>query len=287
MDSGQVEVGCHLTITSGKPVSEKMKGCATFVHGGHFRDYLFLKRDGTVDKENRDEIKSILKEELRAQVNALHQQGLIVRHLSHHHNALCSFPEYMEALFEVADELSAGKPEEEIVRVRSAHLLPEEKNLLLPVVLGVTSQFSMGVPHVAERTDFMWTLNKWAEQYKSEHNHLPRTPVYIDAFHYGPLGFVSPGESTWQRKAVVKSETLIGRYAKYQKEDIPVEIVFHLIDPALGESWRSMQAQYEAEYPGVATNYFDSRQIEYESLKITFTSGTKPIALNRGEWLKV
>ena len=288
-DKGKIEIGCHLTITSGSPVSEQMKKCLVFVKDGHFRNYMFLKRDGTSDADQRDEIKQILKAELVAQIKSLTDNGIVVRHLSHHHNALCSFPEYMEALFEVATEMNASKETQEHVRVRSANLLPKVKNLLLPVVLSIPSNFSMDTIDRKTRTVLAWTINHWVDFYNEKHSDAPRTPKCLDAFHYGPLGIRSPGESTSKRLAKKKSKEISNRVKEYIDDDISVEIVFHLIELPPGLDWEANEDSYTAKYSGVATNYFDSRQIEFESLKLTFGKNKeeRKFELEMGAWKNI
>ena len=63
-DGKLVDVGCHLTITSGSPLSDVTE----FSKGDRFRAYYELKRKGTFSKKKREKIKVLLRTELEAQI---------------------------------------------------------------------------------------------------------------------------------------------------------------------------------------------------------------------------
>ncbi len=286
-ENGSSEIGCHLTITSGKPLTEEMKKCDVFVKDGHFRNFMLMNREGTFDPTRREEIKCILKAELREQIRRLEENGIVVKHLSHHHNALSFFPEYTEALMEVATEINTIKSGDSTLKVRSVNLLPREKNLFLPVVLALPSTIGGGKANSAERAAYIWALNRWMENYRTEHPDAAAMPEILDSFHYGPLGLVRSGESARRRKAKNKAEELVAQVKKYSESAAKVEIIFHLIDPSIGDSWRSNERRFKDRYFGVATNYFDSRLIEFESLKASF-SGTSALPLPEKKcWQKI
>ena len=76
----KADIGCHLTISSGKPLT--FKDHEAFTRDGYFRPF------GELDIDKVEKVLPELKKELIAQVENLRDSGLKVNHLSCHHNTL-------------------------------------------------------------------------------------------------------------------------------------------------------------------------------------------------------
>ena len=93
-----VKIGVHLSITSGKPVSDANQVNSLLRNGSEFQ----YVHDFDYDKVNTDE----LKHELRAQINKLKDTGIEIDHINCHHGLLCFFENFLSVYIELANEFN-------------------------------------------------------------------------------------------------------------------------------------------------------------------------------------
>ena len=269
----RADIGCHLSITAGKPITDAptFKG-----KDGYFRKFTELKRPGTFSAEKREKVKQELKKEIYAQVDVLVNAGIDVKHLSSHHNALVFFPEYFEAQIEVAKERG--------YRMRSTTIIPKLKNDLFLLQLRVRSLDNLDVFDVRELKTFSKNIDDWLEAYAAKNGAVPKMPDAIDGRHYGPLGLANiKTKAEFERKAEKKSKRLL-KSIKGLKDSEVIEYCFHLCDPSGMSNYPFADENDALNYfPGVDWKYFDSRKVEFESLKITKASGELPRLNNWSE----
>ncbi|MGL1886131.1 MAG: ChbG/HpnK family deacetylase [Reichenbachiella sp.] len=259
----KVDVGCHLTITSGKPITAEGK---IFTKDGIFRSFVNLKRKGTFNAAKREEVKRCLKVELQGQIDVLKNAGLIVKHLSCHHNTLYFFPEYLESLIEVASENTYKSETGELfkVRMRSLIVQPKIRNDLYLTQIQARSIFSLDPIDTDEIETFNENLRYWLEKKKD----LPFRPDFADGRHYGPIPFIFVRNKMYERKAKKKCKSLL-KSINLLSDDVVIEYMFHLATDKLRDKGvRNYIKNFDKKaYPGVNHKYFDGRVIELMSLK--------------------
>ncbi|MDH5366699.1 MAG: ChbG/HpnK family deacetylase [Cyclobacteriaceae bacterium] len=251
-DRGDVEVGCHLTITSGKPLTD-----LTWFNdnNGNFRSFTEMKRKGTFSEDIQDEVKKDLKEELLAQIEILEKNGITVKHLSSHHNALVFFEEYLEVFIEVAREKK--------IKMRSPIITPTLKNKLFITQLRVRSADNLDLFDIMELKRFSRRIPRWLAKYKKKNNvnnDFPEMPDCIDGRHYGPIPVLKPKKSKYEAKAKRKTKKMMKAINKLSPKSV-VEYVYHLA--LLDNITKPFNMR---DYAGVNKSYFDSREIEFLSL---------------------
>ncbi len=242
------EVGSHLTLTSGKPLTG---GVDWLTKGnGYFHSFTNHRHPkNNLSKAQRQAVKV----ELEAQIDALAGSGVEVKHLSSHHNVLYWFRDYAEILFEIALErdIPVRSP---LLKPRSAHtqFMSTIRMLLIPNLrlkqMGKIRRFSRNLD------GFLESLSK-----------LPAMPHHTDARAYGPpytfrkdLADISSLAS--QKRILVREE--LSRLAKESKT---VEFVFHLLDdhyPNLEEHKTKMKKKH-SDYTGISSLYFEGRMAEH------------------------
>ena len=256
----KIDIGCHLTITSGPPVSDREKDKGRFSKNGLFREFHAMKREGTLSSNERDKVKKDLRIEIEAQLERLEEAGIKnIKHLSSHHNALTFFPEYLETVMEVARDRN--------LRVRSPIIKPAHKNKLFFMQLQARSVDNLDLLDVSKLSRFSKHMARWMKKYeKLFEGKFPKTPDYIDGRHYGPMPFFNVRPGSIARKAVKKARKLHKAIEKLSDSD-EVEYVFHLITHEIRKYPAQFIDDYEqSEYHGVSKAYFDSRIVEMLSL---------------------
>jgi predicted glycoside hydrolase/deacetylase ChbG (UPF0249 family) len=97
-DFPDVEIGLHLSISSGYPVSSPQDVPSLTGPGGGFHaiDELMCRLEGISLEE--------LEGELRKQINSLKDAGVLVRHLSSQHNILGLYTPFFDVVLRLAEE---------------------------------------------------------------------------------------------------------------------------------------------------------------------------------------
>lgn len=259
----KADIGCHITITSGSPVTDATLFYETHGKYKYFRKFTQLERPK--DAATQKKAKEQLKKEINAQIDVLVRAGIDVKHLSSHHNSLIFFPEYFEAQVEIARDRG--------IKLRSTSIIPEGKNNLYIAQLAARSLDNLGVKNVAELFVFMKKIDLWKKGYKKP---IPKMPDAIDGSHYGPLGMdniKTKGEFNRELKRKV-------RKLKKNLESLPpnavMEYCIHMTDPDGLNSYAFTQKDTIDYYPGVDWKYFDSRKIEFASLAQLKADGEFP-----------
>ena len=239
------DLGCHLTVTSGKPITGDRMDFACD-KDGNFLSYTEFRNFKSPAEKNA------LKEELCEQVNKLHTiTGFKIKHLTNHHNSLTLFPHHFDVYMEVARLFS--------VPMRSAFIRPESRQNFYLRFLNYKLKDDI---NRTERDEIMDFESKITEYFK-QHSEGIKSPVSLDSRHYGPISLLPAVHlAAWQlvfdkRK---KLDKLFQSFTEGGEESL--EVVVHL-GKANG---LFADKSGDLEYPGVDRGYFDSRILEFKSI---------------------
>lgn len=262
-DGKKLDLGIHLTITSGKPMSNGGTGSGFVKDNGDFIDW------DKYFKPTFDDGVEWLKGEIRAQIDAARKwetelceelgiEGPVFTHLSSHHNSLTFYESGFLTLLGLASEYRYA--------VRTPVVQPKLKSILA-VKIKVTLNTLTGKKLMKCLKDF----NKTAEW---------PVPImdYLDMRHYGPaLGEVRQKKfAKWINTKVENKEQILSELIKSGKQH--VEVVLHVRQGSkndLAEKKRhidDVRDKFREEltnngqndlYSGVDIKYFDGRTLEY------------------------
>ena len=276
VDEGKtLDLGLHLTLTSGKPLhkgdwgemldneekeEEKKKNFKDFTKF----DFSYETKIETIKKEFAAQKKQL--------VDALDELGsdkLVLSSVSNHHNIMSIGTDIFEAYLEV------GKKEK--LSYRSLKAIPSFSmwifyNVLLPGSLLVFGNKSDKKEHRKE-------MRKMNKAFKNT-NHFGdkdielKSPSYLEAGFYKGLG--TKGRIKKMREGIIKRRakklfkmvegTVNSENHKNVKPDGKkiIEFVFHLGDK---DDFRKNYSSTTKNYSGVTDKYFDNRIVEYKSLE--------------------
>ena len=254
------EIGAHLTISSGKPVSDRnlkwfTRGFFAFGKKGYFKKYTQLNR---AHKDERRKELFQLERELCAQVERFIEAKIEITHLSCHHNTLMLFSEFHEVFFEVGKKFDLA--------VRSPLNRPSQMNDLYVslVMMRLFDNINRGTRQ--EMLDHMRAMRTFLATY-------PNPPVMPDALstiHYGPLALPTNRLNDHEIESYAnEKEISMERALRYLKdEDEAIEFVFHLIDddPTRLEKYCDQTRFRNSKYTGIDDGYFDSRMAEQRAI---------------------
>lgn len=249
----QLDLGVHLTISSGQPVLtntwEPDHGLCD--QNGNFKSFTEL----SIDAINKD----ILKKELIAQVERFTSAGIPVKHLSCHHNTLTCFDDLFRVYAEVALETGLS--------MRSVDIRPGLKdNLYTKVFLAFVLRDDNDHHDMKVRRAFLKNIQ---QKFKDYTDKKVKSPGYLESAHYGPLPGTHIMESHLDKRVEEKKHTLkkiLERFAKDSEKET-MELMVHLRhgDVSLGTDYAAEVEK--TKYSGVDPRYFDSRVVEFLSLK--------------------
>lgn len=261
-----VEMGCHLTITSGKPLT---KGLRSWVSkNGHFRKFSNHRRDNSVSRVCQI---NNLKSELRAQVDAFQNKGIKVKHLSSHHGSLTWFEDYLDAYIAIGKEFE--------IPIRSPYMVPKEDNNKYLKILNLLLIGNLKDGYKREFNAFRRNYYPHLEQILAPRNRQPT--LCTNSSHYGPIPHLPLGKDVIKSVAVDKCSKLIEAVSELANSDDRVEFIFHLLDDNYDKlkRFKKESKRGKFKYDGIDRKYFDSRLIEVKSLqafnlpdKVDFTS---------------
>jgi predicted glycoside hydrolase/deacetylase ChbG (UPF0249 family) len=239
----KVEIGCHLTITSGKPF---VATTDTFMSGSSFRSFDNLKI--TSIEKNLD----LLEKELRAQVQSLMDHGIEVKHLSSHHGTLCFTQKIFDVYAKVAKEFK--------LPFRSVNIFPEGKDNMYRNVLQLLLADNVPASKLAEIKRF----GKEITGYKKENYSEIATPSLLESSHYGPPPFVEVADARVKQMVRKKHSLLEDFFEGFTKgENSSAELMLHLIKDDI----RLYEQDDDIDYSGISRKYFDSRNVESRSIE--------------------
>ncbi|WP_420581538.1 ChbG/HpnK family deacetylase [Reichenbachiella sp.] len=258
-DGSKFEVGCHLTISSGKPVSGRKiglltrRGTLSLRKGKYFKKYTQMRRTRHTHRELND-----LHYELSKQVEQFDKFNIPITHLSNHHNTLFFFQDYHELFFRVAKENNLA--------VRSPLNIPKAMNDLYMsmVVLRMFDNMSK------ENRHRILTHTRRMRSFLAHYEDLPSMPIALNTVHYGPLALPTNQLTDQEVSAFADEKNLALReeLSVDAPEEEVMEYVFHLIDDdysKLGEYCKQTKFS-KSKYTGIDSGYFDSRMAEQRAL---------------------
>jgi predicted glycoside hydrolase/deacetylase ChbG (UPF0249 family) len=239
------DIGCHLTITSGKPITDKMDFACD--DEGNFLSYTEFKNFKSQEE------KDALKEELCEQINNLHSvTGFKIKHLTNHHNSLTLFPHHFDVYMEVARKYN--------VPMRSAFIKPEARQNFYLRFLNFKLQDDINKTERNEIKEFEKKIVKYFEETSGG----IKAPKFLDSRHYGPVSLLPLANIIGRWKIVLQKKASLNELFDLviTSDDESLELLVHLAKPKRIFVDRSN----EIKYSGVDRNYFDSRALEFKSI---------------------
>lgn len=241
-----IELGCHLTITSGKPLLGDQVSSLT-TNNGYFRNYKEYQR--AIDT-------SELYNELKAQTEFIEQLGHAVKHLSVHHNSLYFYPEHFDVLVNLGVEKN--------IPIRSVDIRPVIKDSLYSLLLNLYLTDDLSIQDRSDLLEFRSTI----ENYVVNSGNGIKMPAYVESSHYVTKSNLKNG--TWSYKTVKKhAKNKMKKLMKLWRKvsgNHPIEFMFHLIHNNYYSLNLYKQQMRSLDYPGIDPNYFDGRLAELRSL---------------------
>jgi predicted glycoside hydrolase/deacetylase ChbG (UPF0249 family) len=264
----KVDVGCHLTITSGKSITGRENIGFLVDEDNYFHDFK------KITYVNSASAKEAIKAELIAQVKELEKvQGCKVKHLTNHHDSLTFFPAYYDAYLAAAAELK--------LPIRSPDIRPANKPRNYREIVRSLLIFT-GQPKSVRKevTDF----GKIIRQYFIDTNDNVRTTSYMDSSHYGPapiLMKVKPIDlQNFTRKKNNALEEALSNFAQDEQAEI-MELMLHLCDDDIA----AINTYSDLDYPGIDPNYFGGRIAEFHSImEFDFEASLRETQIEYARW---
>lgn len=239
----KAEMGCHLTISSGKPLT--IKDNDAFTINGYFRDFSELNHDA-IEKQL-----PVLKKELEAQVQVFLDAGIPITHLSCHHTTLTTTEPLFKTYLEVASKFK--------IPIRSVNIKPDKKETTYRLVLKFMLLDDVPLKRRKEIERFGKEINTYLQQFGTK----ILTPDILESSHYGPLPMRDIWEVSVPRLVDNKRNDLNEFIKRFKNAPFETgELMLHLIK----ESKETRKEDSKIDYPGVNKKYFDSRRIEFESI---------------------
>ncbi|HFB99651.1 MAG TPA: ChbG/HpnK family deacetylase [Phaeodactylibacter sp.] len=263
--NGKVDLGCHLTITSGKPVTGD-KANSLVNEEGDFRDITEFKRD--VDRMQ-------LRNELNEQIMRFKDAGFPISHLSCHHNVLTLFPEIYGEYLKVCRNHQLA--------IRSHISKPSKRyNLYLKIL---SLQLSDGDLDRHDRKSMRHFCKEIGTFFKNVTHGKIATTDYFESRHYGPLPMRTIRPKNISNIITKKHKVLRRVFSDFRKGNADsMEIVCHIAKDNLSKM-KSYKEVEKTGYSGVEPKYFDSRVAEFFSI-MNFDSNQYD-DVSMGKWSEV
>lgn len=239
----KIEIGCHLTISSGKPILGFQH--EAFTSAGYFRTFDNLK---ITQLEKNTEL---LEKELKAQVLTFIDSGIKVSNLSCHHTTLTFTPKLFNVYTKVAESFNFP--------MRSVDIIPFGKDNTYRSILQFLLLGNVPVTKLKEIKRFGTRIT---DHLKNEAPQI-KTPSVLDSRHYGPAPFVEI--MNFRVKELVRKKQsdisdFLEEFISHNYES--AELMLHLIKDEIN----LREKDNEIDYPGISQKYFDSRNIEFLSI---------------------
>lgn len=242
--NGKGEIGCHLTLTSGRPIT---KAKSMIDEKGYFRGIYEFKR--TIKPKE-------LREELNAQVKVFTEANIPITHMSCHHNVLTFFPELYKEYLKVCKDNKLA--------IRSANSHPEKSMNKFLSFLKVKLLDDM---KKGDRKEIKRFSKKAPKQFFDENvKGKFKTTNFHDSGHYGPIpgSRIRKSQKNINRWVAKKHNVLhesLKKLIKSNEED-SMEFILHITKNKI----KATNKYKDIDYPGIDPKYFDSRYLEYQSI---------------------
>lgn len=259
-----VELGVHLTISSGKPILAYEKVPTLCDSKKNF--WSFKNFSNKIDE-------SELEAELDAQIMVFKNNNIPIYHLSSHYSLLILFPKYFKIFLNVARKHN--------LKIRSPKVKPvfRQNTFLLYMRAVMIEDIN---PVVSREIEIFGTIiNKY---FKNNANGV-KTLDYLDTDHYGPIPMSKiTSKRELARKKKKKVDNLFDRLEKLKKSRYKIaEFVLHLHKDEL-KSHSQYKKEIPTDYPGIDYKYFDSRVVELHSIKSLTLGDLNINKITLGSW---
>jgi predicted glycoside hydrolase/deacetylase ChbG (UPF0249 family) len=252
-----VDIGCHLTITSGKPLV--LGDNDAFTNGGYFRSYGELKIT-RIERQNDE-----LEKELSAQIQVFLDNGIPVSNLSCHHTSLTFTESLFRVYLKVAQKFN--------LPMRSVNIIPFGKDNTYRTILQLALADDVPASKLREIKRFGEEIADFMQ------NNYPsvKTPSILESRHYGPPPFIDVWDISLPRRIREKHQDIIDFLEEMLAHENYgySELMLHLIKSGVEDG--------KVDYPGIAKNYFDSRNLEFLSIN-SFDFGPYSDRIKRIRW---
>ena len=262
-----VEMGVHLTISSGKPLNGADSNL--LCDGENFRSY----NDFKLDNDTKDAFLKQLEAELKAQIEVFVNNDIPVYHLSSHHNLLTFLPELYTIFLNLARSYN--------LKVRSPKVIPRFKQNLYLLVVRIQLFQNLGKTYLKKIKKF----GKRIKVFYKKNSDGVKTLGFLDTSHYGPIPVIKIIDPMGNILATQKYNKLIRRlwFFKFSMHRTS-EFVLHLRKDDLEENSDYENEIKETKYTGIDPDYFDSRIVELRSITKLTVDKLKNIGINPGSW---
>lgn len=248
----KTDIGCHLTISSGKPLV--VNNNTAFMYKGYFKPFSELDID-EIEKQLPE-----LKKELIAQVEVLKDSNIPVNHLSCHHNTLTTTKALFKTYLEVADHFKFP--------MRSVNLIPDSQDTNYRLVLRLLLFDDLP----AKKRKEIKSFGKEIRNFLASHETKVATPDLQECRHYGPLPMREIWDISIPRLVAKKHDELNTFFKQFiASEHKHGELMLHLIK----DDNKLYKEDKKIDYPGISQKYFDSRKVEFDSI-LKFDYGKYP-----------
>lgn len=237
----KADIGCHLTISSGKPLT--IQNNDAFTKGNYFRP-LHKLRLGAIEKQS-----NVLEKELKAQVEVFLDAGIKVTNISCHHSTLTTTKELFKIYLNVSEHFN--------LPMRSVNITPKKADVAFRNFLRFTLFNKVSISKLNEIARFGMEISDFLKMNKPN----MRTPEVVESSHYGPW------LNIWKIGLHEKVKRKHNNLNKFLNEFITMEYKYaELMLHLRKEDDLLKKKDEEIDYPGINKNYFDSRQAEFHSI---------------------
>ncbi len=254
-----LQIGCHLTFCSGKPLTENIHYNFIKKKSGRFRPFNDQRR--AKKRHEEDEINS-LRNEIKAQYNQLKtvmdEYDLTIKHFTCHHNTLCWFKEYFVAYTDLANHYK--------LPIRSPLFIPDDQFETYKKSMGFLT-WSFGSIRTGD------SFTKWRKRYMRVYKEVVtlNNNIYPDvAFtdHIGPIpAWLKLRDFEMQAEFAKKQEALDNLFEKHADNHDIIEVVLHLAEYRPDRVKESRDEMRKAKYKGVNPLSVEGRMLEMKSIK--------------------
>jgi predicted glycoside hydrolase/deacetylase ChbG (UPF0249 family) len=249
------EIGVHLTITSGKPITQNDDLNPILVEpNGFFKEFTDLG-SGAPHKA--------LYDELMAQIEVIKEVPDLkdkLTHLTCHHNSLWFYPKYTEVLEQVLKDTN--------LPVRNPKAIPKWKNTVYYLKVASSKGSKENEDRMLIKKALIMRNNNSFPNKKLEY----KAPSYLNTNAMGTLPIAKIKKEEKEAKILSKKDKIAeilekSINKKSKAEELLIEIMFHLRKGELGSGHDQYKKEIEnLDYSGIDHRAFDSRLIEYEGL---------------------
>lgn len=243
-----IELGIHLTITSGKPLTQQDGLLSILDEKGQFVSYRDLGGGATEEA---------IYNELKAQAQILlddRELGSKVTHMSNHHDALWFYPQYTRAYVRLANELN--------LPIRNTKSIPESNSWFYYVFQNLLRKISQADK---DRISKAYQLRK--NGYFPQEQLTFLSTDYMDNRHYEVNHLWDDFDPRDARIVINRKKRKLKKMieeAGESRSTTLVEFMFHVRKGKILDYSGTDSLPY---YNGVDPRYFDGRTLEYRSLR--------------------